>query len=197
LNGCLLFYQPKIKTEMKKNITNLSGSLMKILSLTIMLAFIAPVMTHAQAGKVNFAGNWVLNAEKSTQPPAGGQGGGRGFGGGNFVAKQEGTVLTVTRTRTGQDGQVTTTNTIYNLDGKESVNTTGRGDAKSTAKWSADGKTLTIVTNSTFTGQDGTARTMTATAEWTLTDAKTLTVKTSRPGQNGETTTTTMVYDLK
>lgn len=178
---------------MKKNVTNLSGNLMKILSLTIMLAFIAPLMTNAQGGKANFAGNWTYNAEKSTQPPAGGGGGGRGgFGGGNFVATQDANTLTQVRTRTGQDGTPTTTTTKYTLDGKESVNTTPRGESKSTATWSPDFKSLTIVTKASFNGNE-----MTITAVWSLIDAKTLSIKTSRPNQDGAITTTTAVYEIK
>jgi hypothetical protein len=184
---------------MKKNVSNLSGNLMKILSLTIMLAFIVPLMTNAQGGKANFAGNWTFNAEKSTQPPAGGGGGGQGggggrggFGGGNFVATQDANTLTQVRTRTGQDGTATTTTTKYTLDGKECVNTTPRGDSKSTATWSPDFKSLTIVTKASFNGND-----MTITAVWSLIDAKTLSIKTSRPGQDGAITTTTAVYEIK
>jgi len=181
---------------MKKNVTNLSGNLMKILSLTIMLAFIAPLMTNAQSGKANFAGNWTFNAEKSTQPPAGGGGqgggGGRGgFGGGNFVATQEANLLTVTRTRTGQDGTPTTTVSKYTLDGKESVNTTPRGESKSVATWSADGKSLTIATTASFNGNE-----MKSSQVWTLSAPKTLSITTTRNGQNGEMKTT-QVYEIK
>jgi hypothetical protein len=108
---------------MKKNVTNLqlSGNLMKMLSLMIMLAFIAPLMTNAQAGKANFAGTWTYNAEKSTQPPAGGGGGGGRGGLGNFVATQDANTLTVVSTRVGQDGTSTTRTSAYTLDGKENT----------------------------------------------------------------------------
>ena len=169
---------------------------MKILSLTMMLAFIVPMMVNAQAGKANFAGNWTYNAEKSTPPPAaaagGGGGGQRMGGGGNFVATQDATTLTQTRTRTGQDGTATTTVTKCTLDGKETVNTTARGESKLTATWSADGKSLTVVTKQTF-GE----REMISTAVWSLTDAKTLSIKTSRAGQDGAMETTTAVYEIK
>ena len=181
---------------MKRNIEKreANGSaLLRLISLTVILAFIAPAMINAQAGKTNFAGDWTLNAEKSTQPQ-GGQGGGGGMrmGGGNFVATQEANLLTVVRTRTGQDGTATTTTTKYTLDGKECVNTTPRGDSKSTATWSPDFKSLTIVTKASFNGND-----MTITAVWSLIDAKTLSIKTSRPGQDGAITTTTAVYEIK
>lgn len=175
---------------MKRNYDNLQvkGSLiMRLISLTIMLAFVTPVMMNAQAGKSNFSGTWALNAEKSTMDQAGGQ----RMGGGNFVAKQEGNLLSVDRTRTNRDGETTTTTSKYTLDGKESVNTTGRGESKSTAKWSADGKTLTIITKSSFNGNE-----RTSTEAWVLTDAKTLTISRTRTTQDGDMTTK-MVYDKK
>ena len=173
---------------MKKN--ERLSNLMKLLSLTIMLVFISPVMTHAQAGKTNFSGSWAVNAEKSTQPQGGG--GGMRMGGGNIVVKQEANLLTVDRTRPGRDGGAPQTTTMkYTLDGKESVNTSQRGDSKSTATWSADGKTLTIATSRTFD-----SGTMKSTEVWTLTDAKTLTMKSSMTTPNGDRTST-YVYDKK
>jgi hypothetical protein len=188
--------------KMKKNVTNISG-LIKILSLTIMLAFIATLTTNAQGGKANFAGTWTYNAEKSTPapaPPAGGQGGGGqgggggrgGFGGGNFVSTQEANLLSVSRTRNGQDGTPVTTVTKYTLDGKECVNMMGQNESKSTATWSADGKSLTIVTKTSFNGTD-----RTSTAVWTLTAPKTLSIATTAAGRDGAVTTRTAVYEIK
>jgi hypothetical protein len=168
---------------MKKNVSNL----MRLFSLMLMLAIIMPAMTNAQAGKANFAGNWTLNAENSTAPQGGGGGGGGQRGGGSFVATQEANLLT--QTRTSQDG--TTRVTKYTLDGKESVNTTGGGESKSTATWSADGKSLTIVTKSNFNGNE-----RTSTAVWSLVNATTLQIVSTRQGQDGEVKTT-MVYDKK
>jgi hypothetical protein len=181
---------------MKQNIKKIrvfSTSIMRLLSLTLLLAFAAPAMTKAQSGKTNFAGNWVLNAEKSTQPQSG-QGGGMRMGG-DFVATQEANLLTVVRTRTGQDGQPMTITMKYTLDGKESVNTSPRGDSKSVATWSADGKTLTIETSRTM-DMNGESRTMKSKEVWVLTDAKTLTVTATRQSQDGEVTTK-LVYDKK
>ena len=182
---------------MKKNVeirTINSSKFMRLISLAIILVLIAPVMINAQAGKTNFAGDWTLNAEKSTQPQ-GGQGGGMRMGGGNFVATQEDNLLTVVRTRTGQDGQPTTMTMKYTLDGKESINTSPRGDSKSTATWSADGKTLTIVTSRTM-DMNGQSTTMKSTEVWTLTDAKILSVAATRQGPNGEVKANN-VYDKK
>jgi Tol biopolymer transport system component len=184
-----------MKRNIKKNQVN-SSVFKRIVSLTLMLALIAPVMINAQAGKTNFAGDWTLNAEKSTQPQ-GNQGGGGGtrMGGGNFVATQEANLLTVVRTRTGQDGQPTTSTMKYTLDGKESINTSPRGDSKSVAKWSADGKSLTIETSRTM-DMNGESRTMTSTEIWILTDAKTLTVTSTRQSPNGDVKSN-LVYDKK
>jgi Tol biopolymer transport system component len=164
---------------MKKSISYL----MQLFSLTIVLAIVAPTITHAQSGKVNFAGNWVLNAEKSTQP----QGGGGPRMGGNFTVAQEANLLS--RTRTGQDG--TTRVSKYTLDGKECVNTTSRGESKSTAKWSDNGKTLTIVTKFNFEGNE-----RTATEIWSLIDGKTLSIASTRQTSDGEAKAT-MVFDKK
>ncbi len=156
----------------------------KLFSLTVMLALIMPAVIIAQAGKVNFAGNWALNAEKSTQPQNGG--GYQRMGGGSFTVVQEANLLT--RSRTGQDG--TTRVSKYTLDGKESLNTSGRGDSKSTATWSADGK-LTIVSKMNFDGNE-----RTVTEVWSLVDPKTLSIVSTREGQNGESKST-MIYDRK
>jgi Tol biopolymer transport system component len=168
---------------MKRNLSNL----MQLLSLTVVLALVAPVMINAQTGKTNFAGTWAMNAEKSTLPQGGGGGDGQRMGGTNFTITQEANILT--QTRTSQDG--TTRITKYTLDGKESVNTTGGGESKSTSNWSADGKMLTIVTKSNYNGNE-----RTSTAVWSLIDAKTLSIVSTRQGQDGEVKTT-MVYDKK
>jgi hypothetical protein len=186
---------------MEKNVKN-SGitrtAILRILSFTVILAFLLPAMTNAQ-GKANFAGNWAMNATKSDQPAGGGGGGMRGGGGlTNFTATQEANLLTVVSTRTGQDGTAVTTTSKYTLDGKESLNTSaGRGGAPGTpvpsvATWSADGKTLTIVTTTTFNDQ-----TMKTTQVWTLTDANTLSIATTRNGMDGTPVTTKRVYDKK
>jgi len=165
---------------MKKNVSNL----FQVMSLTVVLFLIAPLMTQAQAGKTNFSGTWAFNAEKSTLPEGGG---GQRMGGGDLTITQD--ANTMTQSRAGRDG--TARETKYILDGKENVNTTGRGEMKYTAKWSADGKTLTIVTKFSFNDNE-----RTSTAVWSLTDAKTLSIASTRQGQDGEVKTT-MVYDKK
>ncbi len=183
---------------MKRNIEKTqvkSSAFMRFISLALGLALIAPVMVNAQAGKTNFAGDWTFNTEKSTLPAGQGGGGGMRMGGGNIAVTQEANMLTVVRTRTGQDGQSTTMTMKYTLDGKESVNTSPRGDSKSVATWVADGKSLSIETSRTM-DMNGESRTMKSTEVWTLTDPKTLTVTSTRQGPNGEVKAT-MVYEKK
>jgi hypothetical protein len=81
----------------------------------------------------------------------------------------------------------------FTLDGKESVNTTGMGDSKAVATWSADGKSLTIKNTMERNGN-----TFTTTAVYSMPDAKTLSIKTTSPGRDGGAErTSTMVYDKK
>jgi hypothetical protein len=199
LDCCLIKHQP-IKTlkKMKRNIEKTqvkSSAFMRFISLALGLALIAPVMVNAQAGKTNFAGDWTFNSEKSTLPSGQGGGGGMRMGGGNVAVTQEANLLTVARTRTGQDGQSTTMTMKYTLDGKESVNTSPRGESKSVATWAADGKSLTIETSRTM-DMNGESRTMKSTEVWTLTDPKTLSVTSTRQSPNGEVKAT-MVYEKK
>jgi hypothetical protein len=176
---------------MKKKVKNFQINhinFMRLLSLTIMLFLIVPVMANAQAGKANFSGTWEFNEEKSNL----GDSGGRRFGGGNFVAKQEVNLLSVDRTMTNRDGETINVASKYTLDGKESVNTWGNYESKSTAKWSADSKTLTIVTKFSYNGNE-----RTSTQIWTLADAKTISIISKRQNRDGEEVKTTMVYDKK
>jgi hypothetical protein len=201
--------QPK-KRNMKKDV-----KIFKIaLSVMIISAFLfMPLTVNGQTGKVNFSGTWAFNAEKSDlgqmgqgqgqppqgQPPQGqpgqGQGMRGGFGGGNFVATQEANLLSVDRTRPNQNGEQQTITSKYTLDGKESVNTSGMGEAKSIATWSADGQSLTIVTTRTF-DRNGESMTMKTTEVWSLTSPTTLSIVSTRTSQNGDRTTK-MIYDKK
>ena len=117
---------------MKNNIKNFGinyRDLLKLMSLAVILLVLLPAMANAQ--KANFSGTWVMNAEKSNLGNAGGgPGGGRGFGGGDFTVKQDGNTLTTERTMNFQ-GQENTITSKYTLDGKETVNSTGRGDVSS------------------------------------------------------------------
>lgn len=143
-------------------------------ALSLMSALVFALAVHA-AAPANFAGTWTLDKSKSqglnprqqnaesvswviTQtekeitieekitggnppaggppgggaPGAGGQGGGRGgMGGGLFGPR------------------------TFNLDGSETTGETARGKYVRKATVSGDGKTIELVTKSTFAGQDG------------------------------------------
>ncbi|WP_167605314.1 hypothetical protein [Maribellus sediminis] len=170
---------------MKKNLKKMQMNrfnFLRLLSFVFGFLLIIPVMANAQSGKANFSGSWTLNESKSKMGE-----GGRRFGGGDFVVKQEANLLSVERSFNDQSFT-----SKYTLDGKESVNSFGRGESKSTAKWSADGKSLTIVTKMNFNGSE-----RTSTQVWTLSDSKVLSIESTRQNRDGDTVKTTMVYDKK
>jgi|SRR5688572_2320364 len=88
------------------------------------------------AGAGGGAGAAPTGTPPAGGPPAGagqggGQGGGRGMGGGMMGPR------------------------VFNLDGTETTGETGRGKYVRKAAWANDGKTLELVSKSTFQGQDG------------------------------------------
>lgn len=107
----------------------------------VALALALPVMAWAQ-GKADLSGTWTLDEAKSDPAPAGrggGGGGGRGGGGtaSKLVIKQTAGELTIERTL--PNGAETV---VFKLDGSESVNKMGMGEAKSKATW--DGGNLVV-----------------------------------------------------
>jgi len=136
----------------------------KIALLVVVLAVAIAGLAVAQ-GKPDFSGKWAPKVDPNAAPPAGGGGRGGGMGGGPMTIKQTATELTQETVR----GENTMT-TVYKLDGTESVNAQGQGQAKSTAKW--DGAKLVIKT--VAEGPNGPTET---TATWSLSaDGKELTI---------------------
>lgn len=170
-----------MKNRMEIFVIN-SNHLIKLLIFTLLLTLITPVSMYSQTGAVNFAGVWTLNAAKSN---LGDNPGSQRMWGGDFVVTQEANLLTVVRTRTNQNGETVTTTMKYTLDGKESVNTSPRGESKSVAKWSADGKTLNIETSRTF-DMNGQSMTLKSSESWSLTDSNTVSVAYAFQGRDGE-----------
>jgi hypothetical protein len=191
INFNCFYNSPHIIKKMERNYERIRTGGFAIVATTLMLLLMLPQFSIAQSGKTDFTGEWTFNSEKSTLP----QGGGGARMGGNFVVTQDANSMTVVRTRTGQDGQATTTTMKYTLDGKESINSSARGDSKSVATWSSDGKFLSIETTRTF-DMNGESRTMQSTEVWKLTDPKTLTVTSTRQSQDGEVKSD-LVYDKK
>lgn len=177
-----------------KNITNQSVksvSLMRAFAVVITISlFLLPVKMNGQGSKANFSGTWAFNETKSNL------GEGQGFrGASKLVITQDGINLTVARDRTNQNGELTTTTDKYTLDGKECVNTSGRGPSKSILTWSADGKTLDFAITRTFE-RDGQTTEMKSSEVWALTDANTLSLVSIMNFQGTERKTTS-VYDKK
>jgi hypothetical protein len=143
----------------------------------------------AQA-KPDFSGTWKRNAEKS-DPMGGGMGGGGGGGAGAAMATAT-TVITQTADKLTLEikmGEMSRS-LAYTLDGKESVNPGMRGgEMKSIAKW--DGANL-VIESTAVMGE----RTINSKEVRSLSaDGKTMTVTTTRPGQDGTERTTKAVYD--
>jgi hypothetical protein len=126
-----------------------------IVTLALAALVAVPALGLAQA-KPDLSGSWTLNNDKSDPAPARGGGGGGGRGGGGrgggvaaqMTIKQTPTQLTIDRTM----GQGTQT-AVYKLDGTESTNTVGAGEAKSKAMW--QGPKLVITTSQMMQGRGG------------------------------------------
>jgi hypothetical protein len=123
----------------------------KFVVVALAAALAVPALVLAQA-KVDLSGTWTFDEAKSDPAPGppggggagrgggGGGGGGRMMGGGTpskLVIKQTATELTVESTM--PNGAQTA---VYKLDGSDSVNKMGMGEAKSKASW--DGANLVI-----------------------------------------------------
>jgi hypothetical protein len=157
------------------------------------VAAVAFVASSAFAQATSFAGTWNMVVDPAAQQAAGGGGGGgrggRGGGGGfgmTFTVTQDAKTMTIAQTR----GE-TTVNTVYNLDGSESKNTTmGRGGemtSLSTAKW--EGANLVVVTKQPMGEQ-----TIEIKRTFSLGADGVLTIETTRPGQDGTPMSTKVQY---
>jgi hypothetical protein len=110
---------------------------------------------------------------------------------------QAANLLTVESTQPGFDGGVLKNSAKYTLDGKVSENPAFNSTRKSTATWSADKSTLTIVSTMTF-DMGGESREMKTTETWKLAEGgKVLMIESVRPGRDGGEMKTTAAYDKK
>jgi hypothetical protein len=137
----------------------------------------------AQKSAVDFTGQWVLNEDKSDL--GGGSGGRRrGMSASKMVVEQKEGKLVVEAFRTNRDGEEVSTASTYTLDGKECKNESENRTSVSVAKWSEDGKALTISSKMTFS-RSGQEFTMESVEIWSLAE-KTLTIETTRTSSRGE-----------
>lgn len=153
-------------------------------------ALALPSWAMAQA-KADFAGTWTFDEAKSDPAPGGGPGGGGGGGGrggggrmgggtpSKLVITQSGTEMTVESTL--PNGAQTA---VYKLDGSESANKMGMGEAKTKAMW--EGNTLVLNGKQTISTQQGEVQI--DSKEVYSVAGTVLTVTTTRVTPRGETT---------
>jgi hypothetical protein len=164
----------------------------KLVVVALSAALAVPALVLAQA-KADLSGTWTFDEAKSDPAPAppgsggGGRGGGGGGGGGRMgggtptklVIKQTGGELMVESTLA--NGAQTA---VYKLDGSESVNKMGMGEAKSKASW--EGANLVIAGKQAISTPQGDFEI--DTKDVYSVAGSTLTVTTSRTTPRGEIT---------
>ena len=172
-----------------------------LLIVTLVLLLISACGEKAQQGAVDFSGEWALNAEKSDMgAPRGGdrpgeregRRGGMGMGAAKMTVAQTENELLVETMRQNRDGEEFLMKSTYTLDGKKSKNDSNFGDRVSTARWSKDGKTLTIASTMTMFREDR-EFTMESIEKWSLEEGA-LIIETTRSTPMGERTSKA-VYD--
>ncbi|HMP91442.1 MAG TPA: hypothetical protein PKD90_01110 [Phnomibacter sp.] len=133
----------------------------------------------------NFSGDWKLNEGKSEL----GEFGGRGVATALKV-EQKADAITITRTTQGFGGNGPVNNTVtMTFDGKVTESEGFMGSKrKSSASWSADGKTLTISNQMNFE-RDGQSMEIKGTEVWTLGADGTLIINNTTASQMGEFST--------
>jgi len=158
----------------------------KIIRTTFVLIF--TMITGSVFAGADFAGDWKLNESKSTL----GQ-----FNRAAKTMKIQGNVesIAIQRVSTNRAGEAVTTDEKLTFDDKETESTVfGNSKKKSKAKWSDDGKKLTVKSVIVF-DRNGEKMEIKTTEVWTLSDdGKTLTIESTSESPQGSNTTK-MVYD--
>lgn len=172
----------------------------------IVLLLISACSETVQKGAINFSGDWTLNADKSDLggPPGRersadrgdrqreGRRGGMRMGASKMIVEQKENELLVETFLQNREGEEFSIKSTYTLDGKKSKNDSNFGTRISTAKWSKDGKTLTIESTMTVFREDR-EFTMESTEKWSLAQDN-LIIETTRSTPMGEMTSKA-VYD--
>lgn len=157
---------------------------MRLITLIIIFVLLVGVgFAFTQDGKINFAGEWIFNKDKSEL--SGGPGGRRGGRAATkLVVQQEENKLVVESFRTNRDGEEMSTIAIYTLDGEECENEMFNNISLSIAEWSEDGKSLEIFTEMNFSRNDR-EFTMETETTWSLKDGE-LILKSIRSTPRGD-----------
>lgn len=171
---------------MKLALINIRKVLQNIVLFFPVLMFMA--FTGGIAANTDFSGEWKLNESKSNL----GQ-----FGRAAKTLKIEGNVesVAIQRVSTNQAGEEMTSSEKLTFDDKESESTVfGTAKKKSKAKWSDDGKKLTVKSTIAFE-RNGETMEIKTTEVWSLSDdGKTLTIESTSESARG-TNSTKLVYD--
>jgi len=139
--------------------------------------------------QANFSGKWILNDEKSNLGE-----GGRAMLATKMTVTQSADKMSLERVSRRRNGEEMTSKEELTLDGKECKNTVRDREVTATAKWSADGKSLTIASKSTFE-RNGNRMQIDAVEVWQLTDGgKSLTIQYNSKSSRGERKAT-LVYE--
>lgn len=156
----------------------------KSLTAILAVAMIIGSAATASAQRAGFSGDWKLDESKSEL----GEFGARVAR--SIKTEQKEDAITVTKTTPGFNGGDPITSTVVlTFDGKV-VESEGFGGSKrkSTAKWSEDGKTLTITSTTNFE-RDGQSFEFKSTEIWTLTTDGLLSVATTSTSPRGDSST--------
>lgn len=162
----------------------------------IFLVLFAALLFACSGGpteKANFAGEWMLDQEKSDVGGMGGREGGQGRRGGGFNAPnmtivQTNDQLTVSRTFVGRDEEEITREENYNLADKESKNESRMGVKISGIKWENNGAVM-VINSKTNMERGDEIFTMSSTEKWTLSENGTeLEIETTMSTPRGDRT---------
>lgn len=177
----------------QRNVTILTGKKTVLLLTAVFFILTSTAQNHA-----NFSGEWKLNVSKSEInlfPLC-------IFGGGDRMRSKTMKIaghagfLTVDVASEAHDGALVTRQEILTFDGKESVATfVGSPREKSTARWSADGQTLTVNSVRSF-NTNGEKADFTVTEVWRLTnDGKSISVQVNSRSISGGENKMRLIYD--
>jgi hypothetical protein len=158
---------------------------MKIsLSKRLLILLLTPAFLFAfttKVNKTNFSGDWKLNESKSDLGQFG------RFAVKSIKADQKDESISISRTQASFNGDDMTTTETLSFDGKETETTIFENSKrKSTAKWSDDGKNLTV-NYALLLDFNGQTTEIKGTETWTLSDdGKNLTVNINSSSPQGE-----------
>lgn len=142
----------------------------------VILVFVSLfLITNAQTINKEYAGKWILNQDKSET--SGGMGGRMGGPSSKLNVDLQDNVLIVETFRVNRNGEETSNKLFYQLNGKESHNSSNFGEIVSNVKIGEDGS---LIIKSTMTiSRNGNDMTVDSEETWNLTEGA-LIIKSTR-----------------